>query len=296
MQPEERFNIDDLAFEVTLPSTILLNRNLDASAVRLYGFIKGLTKLRGYCYSSNAYLSFLVGVKERQIQNLLKSLSEEGFIEVDTDKTGIHWQRRIYLGVEFKKSLRNATGCIPPRKSMPTPMQCIASDIRNIDNQCIIEEEREKSAPPPPLAPPPKEIISYKKLSLEKERLGKLIDKFGKDTVMEMCDELDNYADIYPKKFKAYACHVAVLTSWLSRKTSDGPNSLSKASNLIQRLKDKAQDFVKAGVEINDLYVDFKRHGEYYRISDKTFVQDVIHSLRKRGATPEYLKYLEMGD
>ena len=264
----------------------------------LYSLISGLSNKHGYCFSGNEWFAESLGIQVRHIQNHLTSLEKKGYITRTTHcdpKNPFKKERRIFVNTDFKKSSPNAPQCTLGDAPQCTPEMHHSAPILSESNT-LISKEREKSAPPPPLAPAPKEIISYKKLSLEKERLGKLIDKFGKDTVMEMCDELDNYADIYPKKFKAYACHVAVLTSWLSRKTSDGPNSLSKASNLIQRLKDKSEVASKLGIEINDVYVDFRRPGEYYRVSDKTFVQDVMHSFRKRGAPDKFLKYLESGE
>ena len=276
------------------PGYILDDDDLDEGAKNLYSRIS-MYLSDGRCWATNNHFAEKHKVSLRTIQNWLSQLKDKGYIEIEVFLEGTQTRRNIWITVDFKKNTPPCNTLHAPLQQDSCPPEAGCIHINNRDKYKKDKRERELASPLS-LAPPPKEIISYKKLSLEKERLGKLIEKFGKDTVMEMCDELDNYADIYPKKFKAYACHVAVLTSWLSRKTSDGPNSLSKASNLIQRLKDKSEVASKLGIEINDVYVDFRRPGEYYRVSDKTFVQDVMHSFRKRGAPDKFLKYLENGE
>lgn len=76
----------------------------------------------------------------------------------------------------------------------------------------------------------------------------------------------------------------------------DASNSSSDGLNLIQRLGEILPVLNTLGVDLSSSYVDFKRPGECFNVSDKTFVQNVLHSLRKRNAGPKFLKFLETGE
>ena len=108
----------DLAFDAVIPSQLLFNENICNSAIKLYAFVRGLSRIEGYCYATNAYLAECMNSEERNIQNLLKNLADEGFLEIQTDKKGIYWQRKIYVGVDLNKSLRTAKNCTPLRKKL----------------------------------------------------------------------------------------------------------------------------------------------------------------------------------
>lgn len=103
-------NLNDLSFEVSIPSAVLLNPNINDSCVKLFAFIKGLTRAHGYCYATNEYLAKCMNTSTSSLKRWLKQLKDEGCIEIVTDKEGIHWQRHIYLGVNLKKCLRRSTG------------------------------------------------------------------------------------------------------------------------------------------------------------------------------------------
>ena len=107
-----------LSFDTVIPSAILVNENIELSAVKLFAFIKSLTKLHGYCYATNDYLSKLMKSTSRAIQNWLIQLKREGYVEIETEKNGIHWQRRIYISDKFKKSLRREPQFTPPRTTV----------------------------------------------------------------------------------------------------------------------------------------------------------------------------------
>ena len=103
-----------LSFDTVIPSAILINEKVDMKAVKLYAFIKGLTKAYGYCFATNEYLSNLMKSDVRSIQRWLIMLKKEGYLEIETDRNGIHWQRRLYVSDKFKKNLRKDMDVTPP--------------------------------------------------------------------------------------------------------------------------------------------------------------------------------------
>jgi hypothetical protein len=89
-------NLNDLSFDAVIPSALLLNENIEPNAIKLYAFVRGLTKAHGYCYATNEYLAACMKLSESQTRTLLKSLEDEKFIRKKFDpETG---NRQIYLG------------------------------------------------------------------------------------------------------------------------------------------------------------------------------------------------------
>src|SRR5580692_2291965 len=96
-------NLDDLSFDAVIPSALLLNNKIEPNAIKLYAFVRGLTKAHGYCYATNEYLAACMQLSTSATRNLLKSLEDEGFICKKWDEsTG---KRHIYLGMNLKKFL-----------------------------------------------------------------------------------------------------------------------------------------------------------------------------------------------
>lgn len=149
--------LEELSFDAVLPSAILLNENIEPNAIKLYAFVRGLTKGSGYCYASNEYLSKCMKCDESTVKRLLKSLKMEGFLEIHTNKEGIHWQRHIYIGDGFKKCLRRLKNKTPPAQNQAPPSSKMSHNRRysigDIEKKYIINpnpasQESSPSAPP----------------------------------------------------------------------------------------------------------------------------------------------------
>ena len=135
-------NLNDLSFEVSIPSTVLLNPNINDSCVKLFAFIKGLTRAHGYCYATNEYLAKCMNTSVASVKRWLKQLKDEGCIEIVTDKEGIHWQRHIYLGVNLKKCLRRLTSELAPAHSQAGSSSQLSHRLdivnKNIENNTLV--------------------------------------------------------------------------------------------------------------------------------------------------------------
>ena len=141
----QQFDINDLNFDVVIPTFILLNRNLEPNAKVLYAFIKGLTRAHGYCFATNGYLAKLMESDESSVKRWISSLKEQEFIEIETVKDGIYWHRHIYLALDLKKCLRRLNFELPP-------VQKRAGDSSEMSHiiEKKIKEEKETSTPPTP--------------------------------------------------------------------------------------------------------------------------------------------------
>lgn len=83
-----------------LNKEILENKSISSTSKLLYSVIDGLTDKQPTCNASNKYLCACIGIKERQVQNCLKELQEQGLIEIDYS-LGI---REINIPKKIKKS------------------------------------------------------------------------------------------------------------------------------------------------------------------------------------------------
>ena len=95
-------------------------------------------------------------------------------------------------------------------------------------------QNRKEEGAPEPLSPPPlpNPVFSYKRLKIPPQRYENLISEFGEAKVKEMMDRLDEYADINPKRFKAYGCHGAVIGKWL-RDEGKLPQKAYKSHSIV---------------------------------------------------------------
>lgn len=142
---------EEISFDAVIPSALLFNENIEPSAIKLYAFIRGLTRVHGYCYATNDYLSKCMKCDVSTVKRLLRSLAAEGFIEIETDKTGIHWVRRIYIAHDLKLCLRKLEK--EPSKGLNQTPPCLKmSHNRRYRKEDIEKNTYKKSAPPPPSA------------------------------------------------------------------------------------------------------------------------------------------------
>lgn len=207
--------LNDFSYEVNSPTALLLNKRIDDRGYRLYGIIKGLTRAHGYCYATNTYLAKTLNTSEATIKRTLKSLREEGVIEIQTDKNGIHWQRRIFVGTGIKKCLRRITAELPPAHGCTPPSSPVSHNI-SIVNRNIVDKE----TPPTPKG----ELVEFGKfVKLTKEESEALsIHCGGTEILNGLIEEINDYlASTGKKPYKDYA---ATIRNWMRRrKVSNAP-------------------------------------------------------------------------
>lgn len=282
-------NLDDLSFDAVIPSILLLNDNIEPNAIKLYAFIRGLTRSHGYCFATNEYLSECMRSDVRSVQRLLNSLKDEGFLQIETEKNGIHWQRKIFVAVGLKKILRRDNSVTPPRQNCHPPLTKLSPILGDIQSRDI-EREREPAAPTPPLST----SFSHKRVKMDSSKMASLVSDFGNEKVQEMMDRLDEYADINPKRFKQYACHATVIRKWIR---DDGQKVTQKGNHIVQNVQLKFLERLKAKygnhpeIEISDQGVSFIA-GNYtiqIKTTDNGFQDQILGRLRKMNLSVEGL-------
>jgi hypothetical protein len=197
----------EMSFEVSIPSALLLNPNIDPACVKLFAFIKSLTRAHGYCFASNGYLAKLMGTTARSVQRYLMALKNEEYLEIEIDTIENQCKRKIFLGKKVKKEPRPDNAVVPPRQICRTPttdLSCIS--LYSISN---IEEEK------PPIVPQKgtvEELSFPPFVKLKKTEYDALIAKRGKPAVDEMIATMND--DIESKGRKPYENYAAALRNW----------------------------------------------------------------------------------
>ena len=118
--PKFKKNFKEFSFDVVIPSHLILNENVCTGAKLFYGLVRNLTRVEGYCYATNSYLSDLMGVCEKSIKTWLSELESEGYIERELEKEGIQTSRKIFISHEFQKSFTSGRK-LPPGGQNSTP-------------------------------------------------------------------------------------------------------------------------------------------------------------------------------
>ena len=228
-----------MSFEVSIPSRLLLDKKIDPSCIKIFAFIKSLTRAHGYCYASNKYLAQSMGTCERSVQRYLKVLADEGYIEIIFDVTKLQTQRKIYLGTKLDKKGGVDKSVTPPSQACHTPTTDLS--YINKSNIRVIEEEIEKEIykekdPSPPKIPEKEEMKFGEYVHLPKEDYETFCSKRGKDKVDDMVESINDY--ILSHGAKPYKDYSATLRAWFKK---DDKQSKVISNFKPLNIKDKKQ-------------------------------------------------------
>lgn len=88
-------------YYAVIPATVRYDIDLSPNAKLLYGEITALANARGYCWANNKYFEELYSVSDRTIRNLLKQLSDKGYIDIVLEKNN---NRKIFITDRAEKN------------------------------------------------------------------------------------------------------------------------------------------------------------------------------------------------
>jgi biotin operon repressor len=239
-----------LGYDTTIPMAMWHDKNLEPIAIKLYAHIRNLANMRGYCFASNKYLSELMGCSESTIERKIRQLKTHLYLEIDTDKNNIHWQRRIYISDKFKKSLRTVTDDGGGRH----PCRGGSSPVTAINNKREIEKDN-----PPPLPPPRKEIPKTK--SWEEWRMRMISLGF---TVEDLAEAWKRYYEQPPdtiKNPKRWLEKVleSVRDERLAKNSENNPENIVKSNReYAKNIYSKASEIEKQGFYVYGDHVTVK--------------------------------------
>ena len=97
------YKISKPTYYSIIPADVRYDKDLMDKAKLLYSEITALSNSMGYCYASNQYFADLYSITIRQVQTLLKDLSNKGYIKVDRNSK----PRKIHIAtVKFSSYYR----------------------------------------------------------------------------------------------------------------------------------------------------------------------------------------------
>ncbi len=131
-------------FYAVIPANVRYCTELEPNAKLLYGEITALTQKEGYCWASNKYFADLYKVCERTVTNWLQSLEKEGFIEIQTHKNGLKWERKIWIFQNIFTKGKNFP--IDQEKNFQIDRKKISTDVIH---KGILHKEQQQDARDP---------------------------------------------------------------------------------------------------------------------------------------------------
>lgn len=253
----------------------------------LYGEINALANMHGYSWASNQYFADLYEVDERTIKRWLKSLSDNNFIKIETDKTGIQWQRKIWISHDVQKMFTKGHFCHPPRTflSPPPSTEHHIVSINNTKNNT-------------PIAPKGDVCVAFGDfVKLSQEDYDGFVAKYGKQYADDLIESINDH--IASKGLKPYKDYAATMRNWIKRKQEQG-GSKAKAPDVVQKNYDFAKTVVekfahmtrsKEEMELGPTYFELGKYPaqELIEFKEKAFRERVVSKLRKMGYPVEGL-------
>lgn len=128
------YKISKPTYYSIIPADVRYDKDLMDKAKLLYSEITALSNSMGYCYASNQYFADLYSITIRQVQTLLKDLSNKGYIKVDRNSK----PRKIHIATVKKTSLIIIQVIIIKRITLRHRSWCLSSK-RGIQNIRIHE-------------------------------------------------------------------------------------------------------------------------------------------------------------
>lgn len=292
--------LEDYGFDIILPSHLVFNDEVEDKAKFLYGVIRQLSNKWGYCFASNDYLAKKMNCGTRAIQYWLASLKKHGYVQYKIERSnGFNIQRHIYLGEKFKKNLPNAKRCANDTQSHASrhAKSCVHNKDKNKEDKK--EEEREGGmggqAPSPPTKFPKSskkqigetvEMFESGNVLMPKKKYIELLEQYGTAMIEDFVYRLQEYSEKFPKKFRAYGSHAAVIRSWIrneqketaKKPTPTIPNDKNLADRILLRYPEQSSH-----IHVGHDYLEFVlgQRCEHLKFGVHGFKEQAINLLRK---------------
>ncbi|HBZ12635.1 MAG TPA: hypothetical protein DEO51_02630 [Clostridiales bacterium] len=175
------YKISKPTYYSIIPADVRYDKDLMDKAKLLYSEITALSNSMGYCYASNQYFADLYSITIRQVQTLLKDLSNKGYIKVDRNSK----PRKIHIAtVKFSSSYREENFMVDREE--------------NFTHNNTSNNNKKNNTPSPELVSEFKAWYSkYPNPRNEQQTMRNYISTRNKYSAEQLMSALDNYlADI----------------------------------------------------------------------------------------------------
>ena len=170
------------SFFAIIPADVRYDKKLCSSAKLLYGEITALTQKEGYCWASNKYFAELYEVDISTIKRWIKNLADEQYIETETVKNGMHWDRKIFLKNILRRLINEPSKAQKraDRRLKNEPILVHSTNKKENNNNPPQAEPPDSSASPPVVVSPLLENLKISeklKAKITKEHTQEAIKK-----------------------------------------------------------------------------------------------------------------------
>ncbi len=224
------------AYYAVICAEVRYCKNLEPNAKLLYGEITALCNQEGYCWASNKYFAELYDVDESSVKRWIKSLEEEDFIKIQTERKGFKLNRKIYISqIIFTKAHFRA-----PEGSKMSPRRLKNEPYNNTSNNTSIIHEVCTDSVGPLI---PKKSLKKEKLIIERiarrelvttsnEEHAELIKKYGESLTEKCYDALQEWLtsakENNSKVVDKHTCYYRI-TSWVVKKVKEGEQNENRS-------------------------------------------------------------------
>lgn len=193
-------------YYAVVPANVRYCKELMPSAKLLYGEITALSNDKGYCWAGDSYFQDLYGVSKTTIQNWLKSLEKNNFINREVVyKKGSKEILNRYIRIQ----------AYPIQENLHTPIQENLRDnttsfnntINNTSNIKDIVPQKKKSSSVPPVR---HKYGEYNNVLLSDIEMEKLQKEFPDDWKSKI-EDVSEYVAANGKKYTNF---LAVIRRW----------------------------------------------------------------------------------
>jgi DNA-binding PadR family transcriptional regulator len=119
------------------------DKNLDPLDIKTYAIIRSLSNKYGYCFATNLYISQTLSVSDKTARRSLDTLKKNGYLEIETERNGLQWQRRIYISDKFKKTLRKVMDDQGGGHTRPGGWSQVTTITNPIPKEEVLEKEKD---------------------------------------------------------------------------------------------------------------------------------------------------------
>lgn len=130
----------------TITANILLDKSLSSTSKLLIALISNLSNKKGYCFASNSYLAYCLGISERQVQALIQELESRKFLGrvIKLDSKGDFEYRALTVvgAINFVPHAENCIGVYAENRTTPH-----AENNTIITNNTVNNKEGNRGSP-----------------------------------------------------------------------------------------------------------------------------------------------------
>lgn len=235
------------------------------------------------------------------LYNIINEGIQNGYITREVQKKDGKFETTTYVIYETKIVNNSTVSAFLDVESLDVDSRTLLSNDSRLSNEKT-KIHKGASPPTPALCPSPAtqpsegaiEKFVYtspysgeSRVHMKVSEYKSLVDKYSKEVIDEKLEDLDEYADINPKKFKQYTNHASVIHAWLRKdgkmiyKSKPTPSLNKELAIKIMQLNPRHAE--TGLIQLGYNYIEFRAgtHCNEVKFEDNGFREQCFSYLRK---------------